>query len=81
LLTNLYAGLCIKYIMASLQYVSHNKKVKTGPKKEHGKPHKRLSPTVIKKLGDIDSGKVKMITQTSDEFIADMKKELATSES
>jgi hypothetical protein len=51
----------------------------TGTGTGTNKPHKRLSPTVIKKLEDIDSGRVKMITQTADEFIADMKKELATS--
>jgi hypothetical protein len=58
---------------------NHNTGTGTGTGTGTNKPHKRLSPTVIKKLEDIDSGRVKMITQTADEFIADMKKELATS--
>jgi hypothetical protein len=37
-----------------------------------------LSEEVQEVLDDIDSGRVKMVTQTANEFIADMKKDLTT---
>jgi hypothetical protein len=39
-----------------------------------------LSEEVEKILNDIDSGTVEMVNQTADEFIADMKNDLAKTE-
>jgi hypothetical protein len=39
----------------------------------------QLSEEVEKILNDIDSGTVEMVNQTADEFIADMRKDLAAS--
>jgi hypothetical protein len=39
-----------------------------------------LSEEVEKIMSDIDSGNVKMVTQTAAEFISDMKKDLAENE-